>query len=184
MSFFAKYEKKSTGSSSLVGKGLVIRDCKYPDLSEAAKIQCEREGGELTHHQIKLKAFLEKSNDPLKANFKVAELNKKIIGLGKSEYIIPPENAPQNCIPEGWYLSGVIVSPGYRRLGIGLELTKARIDWLFRKTDTVYYFANSKNKVSIELHTKLGFKENARNIWAPGLSGDGVHILYFLTNLL
>lgn len=155
-----------------------------PICLKRARIQCEREGGNLTNHQKKLEAFLEKTNDPLKANFKIAQLNKIIVGFGKTEYIIPPDDSPQNCIPEGWYLSGVIVSPGYRRRGIGLELTKARIEWLSGKTNRVYHFANSENLVSIELHANLGFKEIARNIWAPGLSGEGVHVLYSLNYLL
>jgi RimJ/RimL family protein N-acetyltransferase len=180
MALFAKYIKKSSERNSFVEKGVLIRDCRYSDLPEAAKIQSEREGGELFYHQTRLASFFKKTRDPQRANFKLAELNNRITGFGKCEYLNIPDNAPQNSIPEGWYLSGLIVAPDFRRHGIGLELTKARIDWLSGKTNIVYYFANSDNLVTIELHEKLGFKEIKRNIWAPGLSQEEIHILYCL----
>src|SRR5262249_19211851 len=76
---------------------------------------------------------------------------------------------------EGWYLSGVVVEPAYRRYGIGGQLTRWRMDWLSDKANEVFYFANSLNRASIDLHHKFGFDLILRNIHVPGclFSGAG-----------
>lgn len=55
-----------------------------------------------------------------------------------------------------------------------------RLAWIFHRSDTAYFFANSLNSVSIELHRRLGFEEVQRDFAFPGASfvGGGVGILY------
>jgi len=51
-----------------------------------------------------------------------------------------------------------MVSPDHRRKGIGKLLTIARIDLLRQVTDIIYYRTESDNRVSIDLHSRLGFE--------------------------
>ena len=112
----------------------------------------------------------------------VAEEEGKVVGFGRVGYLSPPETAPDNCIPDGWYLNGLIVKPDQRNRGIAALLTESRLDALADRTMIVRYFANSLNRVSMELHRKLGFLEVSRGIWVPKgkFSGDGIGILYEL----
>ncbi len=76
-------------------------------------------------------------------------------------------------IPAGWYLLGVVVLDAWRRLGIGRELTRARLDWIVPRADAAYYVVNARNRASIDLHRELGFVEVARVSRAPGVVFEG-----------
>lgn len=54
------------------------------------------------------------------------------------------------------------VYPAYRRRGLGLALTRARIDWVWERSDLVYYYTDEENTASIRMHAGLGFQEIAR----------------------
>lgn len=98
-------------------------------------------------------------------------------GYGLAKLFEPPAGSPAKCAPAGWYLLGLGVRPERRRLGLGAELTRARLEWLSRRTDYVYYFANSANLASIALHASFGFGEVSRDFWYPEVSfagGEGV----------
>jgi GNAT superfamily N-acetyltransferase len=77
-------------------------------------------------------------------------------------------------------LTGVIVDPALRRRGIGAEITRRRLVWIAERATEAYYFANSNNRPSIDLHALFGFKESARDFKFPGtsFSGGGSGILF------
>ena len=69
--------------------------------------------------------------------------------------------------PSGYFLSGLMISPDHRRKGIGTLLTIARIDMLRQVTDIIYYRAESDNKATIDMHSRLGF-ESVRIVLRDG----------------
>ena len=103
----------------------------------------------------------------------VAEDAGQIVGYARSTYWTPPADAPPNTAPSGWYLLGLVVTPEYRRRGVGRALTVARLEALAERADEVWYFANARNKSSLDLHAELGFTEVTRDFWFPGLTFDG-----------
>jgi len=99
--------------------------------------------------------------------------------MDNSEPQKPPEGAPANAVPDGWYLTGVIVTPQFRRRRIGHQLTQARLQWLLRRTSNVYYVASAQNRVMIELHRQFGFVEMTRDFSFPDVTfTGGVGILF------
>ena len=92
-------------------------------------------------------------------------------------YFRPPDEAPPNVAPSGWYLSGLIVVPEYRCQGVGKSLIRARLDWIGEHDGWAYYFANAQNRVTINLHQQFGFVEVTRDFTYPGatfVGGTGV----------
>ncbi len=82
-------------------------------------------------------------------------------------------------LPEGWYLSGVVVAPAHRRQGIGARLTEGRLDWVGARDRRAYYFTNERNRVSIDLHARFGFRELVRDLRVPGITfSNGVGLLF------
>lgn len=77
--------------------------------------------------------------------------------------------------PAGYYLSGVLVDPAWRRRGIATELTQARLRWAFARTDKVFYVTGANNIASLHLHAALGFQEMKR--FGSERSAAGVDVL-------
>jgi RimJ/RimL family protein N-acetyltransferase len=91
--------------------------------------------------------------------------------------------APAPDVPAGFYLGGVTVARRARRRGIGLALTRARLEYAFGELGAtcVWYFANARNHASIALHAKLGFQEVRRPFDYPGVRYEGgVGVLFVL----
>ena len=75
--------------------------------------------------------------------------------------------------PAGFYLTGVTVLSGYRRAGLGRSFTVARLDWIRKRADEAWYFANADNRTSIQLHLEFGFEEVRRAQVIHGVTFDG-----------
>jgi hypothetical protein len=60
-----------------------------------------------------------------------------------------------------------------RRRGVGLALTRARLEHLGGVTEGVFYFANVRNRASIDLHARLGFEPVTDDFWWPRASFEG-----------
>lgn len=112
-------------------------------------------------------AELERSALAGDARVPAAWVDDELAAFGRCGRLLPPADARANCIPPGWYLTGVVVSPPHRRQGVGSALMHARVVWLFERTNRVYYFVNNRKLASIALHAALGFREIARDIRAP-----------------
>ncbi|WP_370874537.1 GNAT family N-acetyltransferase [Pseudarthrobacter defluvii] len=74
--------------------------------------------------------------------------------------------------PAGHYLGGVIINPNFRRRGIGSALTRVRMEWMWSRSSTVYYFANEHNTASIRMHETLGFQAIGRFAQIRGVTAD------------
>ena len=109
----------------------------------------------------------------------VAEADARTVGFGKVARFVPPADSPANAAPSGWYLAGVVVSPAWRRRGIGALLTRSRLEWIAERADRAYYFANARNQASIDLHRRFGFVELTRDFHHPKVTfKGGVGILF------
>jgi ribosomal protein S18 acetylase RimI-like enzyme len=118
------------------------------------------------------RSLMESVTDPARM-LHVAENAGRIAGYARATHWTRPPNAPTNAAPSGWYLLGLVVAPEYRRRGIGRALTLARLRALAARTSEVWYFANARNKSSLDLHATLGFVEVTRDFWFPDLTFDG-----------
>ncbi len=120
--------------------------------------------------------------DASKVSF-VAEVMAEVVGFAQADYFVRPDAAPENCVPEGWYLRGLTVRPDFRGRGIGAFLTDSRLSWLASRTKMVRCSVDSENRAAIALHKQMGFREVRRDIWAPNVpfSDTVTHILYELS---
>ena len=84
---------------------------------------------------------------------------------------VPEPDAPTDIAPPGYYLMGLVVRPDHRRQGVGAALTRARIDWILKRADAAWYFANARNAASIALHEPFGFEEVMRSFFYPQVIG-------------
>ncbi|MCE1247546.1 MAG: GNAT family N-acetyltransferase [Firmicutes bacterium] len=160
---------------------IAVRIATPEDAQAIAVIVAEREGKDPAEIILKLNNELKRISTGNNTVIFVAEYEGKVVGYGRVKYFIPPEALPENIAPEGWYLLGLIIAPGYRRQGIGRRLTQERIDYLKNKTDKIYYFVNKRNTVSIEMHKEFNFTEITRDFVFPGaIDKTGEGILFIL----
>jgi len=184
MSLFEDYTPgKHTGRNRPFLAGLIIRPARPEDISQLTKLTYNREVGEIIKIENKFKreiANLESTDDGL---LLVAELDSRVAGFARIKYFRPSSSVPTNTCPEGWYLTGVIVAPRYRRQGIASALTRARLNWIAKRAGQAYYFANAQNRVSIELHERFGFVELTRDFVYPDVTFTGGEGILFIVKL-
>jgi ribosomal protein S18 acetylase RimI-like enzyme len=180
--FFATYRPRDAASAT-PPPGLLFRPANITDLQQLAALCQERHRDDLDIHLEKFQKELTENPEWIKRLVLVAEAEGAIVGYGRAIYLEPPQDAPPNAAPAGWYLGGVIVSTPWRRRGIGLELTKRRLAWIAERTSEAFYFVNARNLVSIELHNKLGFEEVTRDFHVSGVSFTGGAGILFLIDL-
>lgn len=127
-----------------------IRAAAESDVKEIVNISIDREKGDFETISTNIKSQIADKNDSF---ILAASVNHRIVGFGKAKCF-------QGATLEfpGWYLSGLIVEPRYRHGNIGTLLTVDRLEKIKQLVAEAYYFANATNKVTIELHKKLGFK--------------------------
>lgn len=101
----------------------------------------------------------------------VAVIQSEIVGMAKTHF----HGETDGKAPAGHYLGGVIVHPNHRQRGIGAALTRARVDWIWSRSFTVYYFANEHNTASIRMHQTLGFQPVGRFAQIRGVTADDGH---------
>jgi len=174
MSKFAAYDPTRTGAPRLTAAdGLVVRPTTAADLADVARIVAEREEEDEALVRGRLAREFAAPADPPTRALWVATVADRVVAHARAFRFEPSVNAPADVAPAGWYLAGVIVDPSWRRRGIGDALTSARLEWIARRADRALYFANARNRVTIELHAKLGFVELTRSFSYPGVTFDG-----------
>lgn len=174
MSKFAEFSPGDAGPRLGAAAGLVIRPALPADLPELARIAAEREGEPLAKWLTAFEhIFTEAECAGGESVILVADLQGTIAGYGKAGYFAPPPGSPANVAPAGFHLTGVVVDPALRRRGLGHELTRARLDWIRDRSPRAYYFANERNRVTIELHRELGFVELTRDFSHPQVRFEG-----------
>jgi ribosomal protein S18 acetylase RimI-like enzyme len=179
MSPFARYDPDGQRLPPLFpADGLSLRPAGPSDLPGIAALAADREGESLE----KWRGIIERACREMQegnALLLVAAKGDRTIGYGRVHHFSPPADSPPNVAPSGWYLSGVVVHPDYRRRSVGLQLTTVRLDWIRARSPTAYYFANARNQVSIRLHRRAGFVELTRDFYFPNARFEGgVGILF------
>ena len=174
MSKFAEYAPGRRPTSRLgPADGLVVRPTSAADLPQVALIVAEREEGEPAVWFERLARELAQIVEPPTRALWVAALGERVIGHARAGWFVPPPGSPPDVAPEGWYLMGVVVDPAFRGHGVGEELTRARLAWIAQRSRRALYFATAINRVTIDLHAKLGFVEVTRSFSFPSASFTG-----------
>jgi ribosomal protein S18 acetylase RimI-like enzyme len=184
MSLFAEYAPGASGEASPAG--LVIRPASASDAAALAAIRAEREGGDAVAHALAFQREIEAEDRgrlllvaEVPAAGTTGSAAGEVAGFARVKHFSPPAVAPPNIAPAGYYLSGVIVARAWRRRGIARELTRRRLEWIAARGVEAFYFANARNRVSIDLHGAFGFEEVTRDFVFPGASFEGaVGILF------
>jgi ribosomal protein S18 acetylase RimI-like enzyme len=148
---------------------LIIRPAVVADLPAAVGLAVAERGGEHAQWRTRLAADLA---DP-DACLLVAETDGQVTAYGRARRFDPPPDAPANIAPAGFYLTGLLVAPEYRRRGIGEQLTRARMAWTAARATEIWFFANAANSASLLLHQELGFREVTRDFSYPGVTFTG-----------
>jgi ribosomal protein S18 acetylase RimI-like enzyme len=105
----------------------------------------------------------------------VAAVGGTIVGVGKTHH----QTDPDGEAPAGYYLGGVSVHPDHRRRGVGRAITRARIEWIWERSGTVYYFTDDDNAASMRMHADFGFEEIARLPAILGAKADHESLVLF-----
>src|SRR5947209_20025307 len=103
----------------------------------------------------------------------VAEIGGEAAAFGRVKHAGELTDWTGGPVPRGWYLTGVIVGPAFRRRGIGAELTRRRLAWVAERADEAFYFASARNLSSIDLHAQFGFREVKPDFAFPGATFTG-----------
>ncbi len=158
------------------GLDVIVRAGRMDDADPVAHIAARREGGDPATEAAALRRALASEGMGNSRILLVAECEGAVVGFGKAQYR-DADSPREGGLPEGWYLTGVVVDPAFRRRGIGTRLTEARLRWIAERATAAYYFANAGNRVSIALHEHFGFVEIARASEFGGatfVGGEGV----------
>jgi len=140
-----------------------IRGMGADDLDACAQLIVSRTGGPAADRLLLLQADL---HNPDRYSV-VACVDDEVVGYAAViHHKVGPEHPP-TVAPTGHYLVGLIVSPDWRRHGIGELLTMERMRWTATHADAVYYFANLANGAILDLHERFGFTEVTRDFTFP-----------------
>ncbi|MBD3334418.1 MAG: GNAT family N-acetyltransferase [Candidatus Eisenbacteria bacterium] len=176
---FAEFDPRPAQAPPLAGAdGFIVRPGASGDVPALAALSAARGGSLVSESSRAFRDQLEAGAAGV-GHLLVADLSGEIIAFGKTRRFTAPGDAPANLCPDGWYLTGLIVAPRHRRRGVATLLTAARLRWIAERAEEAYYFANSMNRVSIDLHRRFGFEEVTRDFAYPGVTfTNGAGILF------
>lgn len=167
---------RAPDASSLRGR-LIIRQARLQDADALGRLSAAREGGDAPAHSAVFMRAIKGEGMAHRPLILVAEMESDILGFGKARHLGEEHVAGAGASPEGWYLTGLVVDPRFRRRGVGLRLTAERLQWIAERSQFAYYLSNARNLVSIALHQRFGFIEVARGAELAGVSfvgGEGI----------
>lgn len=145
---------------------LVVGVAQEADIEACAELETGHYGGEVAES---VPWFRMELTAPTRL-LMVARVGDTVVGYARATDYQPLDGY---TAPAGHYLGGVVVRRAWRRRGIGLALTTARMDRVFAVADRVWYFANEHNTPSIAMHARLGFREVTRDFTFPGVEFEG-----------
>lgn len=146
-----------------------VRPLATHHIDECVVLAVQRNGGAHDHWAAAFERAL--GSDDQQAF--VAIHDGVVVGYGTAGWLALSTREGARNAPDGWYLTGVVVEPRYRRRGVGRQLTEARLRWLATRTDRAWYFATAMNRPSLDLHAALGFREVTRDLSVPGVTFTG-----------
>jgi ribosomal protein S18 acetylase RimI-like enzyme len=156
---------------------VAVRPAQIRDVDALGRISADREGGDAEEHTEAFRRALQDGEAGRSLLVLVAEFDGNVIGFGRARYLGEGDAVGAGASPKGWYLTGVVVDPPFRRGGVGSKLTGERLRWIAARSRFAYYFSNARNRVSIALHERFGFTEIARGAEFAGVSfvgGEGI----------
>lgn len=172
MSRYAKFEARPAEAGPVCDVSCV-RVAAVDDVDAIVRISAERDGQDADAIREPVRKDLAAA-DGLSARVFVAEVDGAVVAYGRVRALTHGGDALPEALPEGWWLNGVVVRPGYRRRGLGAALTARRLAWVGERAAAIHYVSNVANRVSHALHARFGFEEIVRGFDYPraGLSGD------------
>lgn len=132
-----------------------IREANASDIYSCAQLIASHEHSEV---EVWRRRFEADFDDPHRRSV-VGTDGDTIIGYGHTVRHIRPVDAGDKTSPSGFFLSGLLVAPEYRRHGVGNLLTVAQLQALKVETNVAFYVADPDNIATIRLHRQLGFVE-------------------------
>ncbi len=138
-----------------------VRPARPEDAAAIARISAEREG--LDEDEIRPRVLGELTADGMGTEHHVfvAEVDRQVVGYGRIRDLTHADHGLPEVLREGWYLTGVVVAPEFRRRSLGAALTRARIEWVRARATEVHFVTNLRNHTSIDLHAAFGFEQIA-----------------------
>lgn len=158
---FAKYDPQTR--STTPPADLILRQASLEDVPQVAAILAARHGDPAENA---IASVRERVSNP-DHYCGVAQTAGQVVGFAEARWLEPLRG------PSGWYLSGIVIEPAWRRRGLARVLTENRLNWIRARATTAYYFANARNKVSVALHRHFGFVELTRDFEVAGVSFEG-----------
>ena len=181
MASFAQYEPAAHGGPL---QGVTIRDGTVEDTRRVAEIYAEREGDSAARVEPLITKEFENNAPAWRDRYVcVAVIHGRVEAYGRAGYLRMTERAGVEGMPDGWYLSGLVVDPAFRRRGIGRQLVEHRVRRLAAVTDQIRYFVSDENRPSIRLHQGFGFVEERRRVSFPRTDFDQRGGTLFVLNL-
>ena len=161
---------------------VTVRTACLEDTEALARLSVREYGGSLARYDVNLTHELLEAEDDPEQLILTASLHGEAVGYARARYHRPPPEWRQrrDVAPHGWYLTGVLIDPLVRRMGLGALLTQARLEHIFTRADEVLYFTHQENVASIELHRRIGFQELGRGLRFAGAQLNNRHIIYHL----
>lgn len=148
----------------------LVRPLALADVPVVAGLHAAREGVSFSRAEEVVRGWM---SDPTR-HVLVAEVEGRVRGFASCALgRLDEPAAPLGARDPAWFLSGVVVEPAARRHGLGRQLTTARLDLLADLTDEVWCVVNARNRVSLDLHSDLGFVEHRRGPRLAGVDFSG-----------
>lgn len=151
--------------------GVTIRAVTPDDVPDCADLLRLRDAGACQRWEDRITSHLD-DGEPLF----LAEYAREVIGYARLSWQTPVAQGGYGA-PDGYYLSGMIVHPRFRRRGVGRGLTRARTAWTKARLERAFFVVNAANRASMDLHRELGYYELTRDFSFPGVcfvGGQGV----------
>lgn len=173
MNLFAEYSPaKALVHAEPPRMDLEVRPAREGDLAAIAALAADRNGTSIAEERGRYQEIFARVARGEQRIMLVSACAGEILGYATAAFHHTPSCAPSNAAPTGWYLTGLIVAPHQRRRGVGAHLTSARLGQIGAGTK-VYYFANARNRATIDLHAQFGFRERTRDFCYPGVTFQG-----------
>lgn len=181
MSELASFEPRPPGIPAQAAPAdLAVRLAQHEDAADIAAISAAREGLDAAKILPRIEGELALPIFGDKLAVWVATSAGEVLGFGRARFDDQAEGTGPRAVPAGWYLMGVVVSPAWRRRGVGTALLGARLAWLAERTDRAYSVTSERNPVSRALLESAGFVVIRRDVTHPRIKfNKGVGLLLF-----
>jgi ribosomal protein S18 acetylase RimI-like enzyme len=143
-----------------------IRSAHDADIDACVALVVEHNGGEADEWRDRFRARLAAAESAIH----VAVMDDLVVAYGRIARLAAGAFSADSPLPEGFYLSGIVVAPAVRRRGIGAALCRSRVEWARGRTPEIWFFTNVRNDASRALHRGAGFDE-VREFASPDLDG-------------